>query len=216
MAALLAVGLGSKLFGKKVASLEDAVKASENVIDRHLKKLEIAVDTIKNSIVELNDSSAAVGEKLSKIEGREIEESDESKAESGNAVNNSESKVLVKEKQISKDYDPVGLEEQQNVVVAFRNAWDSIRIIFERIANSPKLDGRTRAAYLRVDRRSYEDLVDKLSAGKERHLSNRDIAMQAVRLRNRFKRGKMNPTAEDVSKMESYLNDLRRENYAQE
>lgn len=44
-----------------------------------------------------------------------------------------------------------------------RSAWEAVRDQLERLAVNPSIDGRTRAKYARIDRRSYYDLIDSMA-----------------------------------------------------
>jgi hypothetical protein len=190
----LAVLLGGRVFGGKVTDLKSAVEDSGKTIEVHLRSLDAAIDQITEGVKTLDSTNAAFGQKLASLEGGRSEPPEPSIA-------------------VAVAGDVVDIDGTKS---AFLLAWEEVRGIFESIANNPALDGRTRASYLRVDRRSYDDLITKMASGREPSLTNVDAAREAVRLRNRFRTGRAKPIQADVDTMRAFVGQLKNEPLAQD
>ena len=73
-------------------------------------------------------------------------------------------------------------------------SWTRIRDHLEAIADSPRIDGRTRAKYARIDRRTRGQLVAALDV--DRNLdADPALYREAIELWNRFKTRRATPSA---------------------
>lgn len=171
--AIIAVLIAQKLFGNRITTLQDSVQETEK-----------AIDVFKMS----------VEARLTEIEGLFNEVS------SGLQRSLADTQAAIHETQDAED-EPVEPGAEVSTHDRVLESWHNIRDRFEMIASSPNIDGRTRAKYSRIDRRSYYDLLVALKA--DGYLPNIDLANAATSLWYSCRR-KEEIAAEAAAKMEEY------------
>lgn len=178
LAAILGVLLGSWLFGRRVKDLTSAVEASDKVLQDHKNKVEADFEAIRGTVEGLDAQVGAAVETLGQLRG---------------AVGDIQS--------VAPAALPVqGPEEEDTPRGQLRVAWDAVRDQMEKLAANPEIDGRTRAKYARIDRRRYGDLQEAL-ARDGRLAGNATLFREAVELWQRFRSGRSEPSADDVTRM---------------
>jgi uncharacterized phage infection (PIP) family protein YhgE len=172
IAALGGVVLGWLLFSGRVRNLETALSTSESKVQDHLRKVESALKEYESTV---NDQLSSLSQQLSQLSGSVA---DIPTASQGSSI------------------EPAQQKAQDNM----RENWARIRDRLEEIASSPKIDGRTRAKYNRIDRRRYEDLVSALQSDEKLDADTTSYR-DAVELWQRFRTGRATPTADEVQTM---------------
>lgn len=150
IAAVMGVLLGWWLFAGKVKSLAEAVEHTEGILNGHK-------DATTNTLNEIVQQVASSLEAINTLRGQIADQ-----------VAAQEVAPILAEASILEARDTVEaygeLGEIETLAAPDRSAvvdaWDSIRAEIERLAADPGIDGRTRAKYSRVDRRSYKYLID--------------------------------------------------------
>lgn len=136
LGAVGAVILAQWLFKGKVADMKSAIAETTTAITQLKLHTENELERIRDSFSSVNGALAGIQETAAKTQA---------------AIH---------------DQEPPELQEQAQVEVAPKErlieAWYRVRDHIEEIASSPNIDGRTRAKYGRMDRRSYYDLVGVL------------------------------------------------------
>ncbi|WP_148292637.1 hypothetical protein [Paracoccus aminophilus] len=173
--------LGAKLFGGKVANIQSAIDASKRAVDGHVDNMDHALKLMKEKTEALSEVLAGLSSQVGRIESNQIESErpDEDIAGAGPEASESES------------YTKDDISE----------LWSGARDHLEEIASSPEIDGRTRAKYTRIDRRSYERLIDALS--HDGFITNgvADAARQASAMSRSFRRREAPPTRSEIEEM---------------
>lgn len=177
LAGVFAVITGGLIFGSKVASLQQAIKSTEQELERHIAKLETALTGVKQvvleKVAEVEAITLATGARAAEESGRDIESP-------------------VAEGKELKPTDPKA---------RLQSAWESIRAKLEATASDVSIHGRTRARYLQIDRRSYRALIDALTNDGRLSAVKAEL-ISAVDLRNQTKRGKLEVKEEHALQME--------------
>ncbi|SOC85451.1 hypothetical protein SAMN05421890_3948 [Ensifer adhaerens] len=145
IAAIGGVYIGGIIFGGKVKDIETALQVANNEIKRHLNQT-------SNGIVELENRLGGFGQKFS-----ELEEQISAAAESLGQLRGSVGDL---QKSTTETDEAPAIENTREQI---RDNWNAIRDQLEQKAASPHIDGRTRAKYARIDRRSYSDLIEQLN-----------------------------------------------------
>jgi hypothetical protein len=182
------VWLGGSLFGGRVTTLEGAAKAIEARVQEHLRTMETVLEQLKEDALSI---SQQVGRLSSSVD------------------------LLPKVGQLSGSVDLIPTsspapaaqtqQTQQDPRDIMLDSWGRIRDRLEAIAAAPeiggrKIDGRTRARYARMDRRRYAEFVDALDADGLLG-STAKIYRDALELWQKYRTGRIAPTAIDVKKM---------------
>jgi gas vesicle protein len=183
LAAIVAIVAGGLFFERKVNSLKDAIKTTERDLAEHISKLQTAIASVKENILE----------KVSEIEEITLLTGGRAASESGKDIGT---------EIVGGDEAGAVAEPLVEPRARFLSAWEAIRKLLETTVSDDKIDGRTRAKYLRIDRRSYRELIsvmlrDGLLTKLEAELD------RAVTLRNQIKRGRQEVTKELAEEMES-------------
>jgi hypothetical protein len=84
----------------------------------------------------------------------------------------------------------------------------------EMMATAENVDGRTRAAYARIDRRNYRDLIDKLRLNKHLKPDLPEDWKRVVELGSRNKRGHYNEN--EIEELNTLAKKLNIENFSSE
>lgn len=179
IAAVLGVLFGSILFGGRVKNIKEALDKIEQQLKSHASLVGDTLDRVKGD-----------------LEGLQVEVS-KARGDIQQAADAAEANAIV-----------AGVE--QNTVVApelpalgrLREAWEAVRVELERRSRDASIDGRTRAKYGRIDRRSYQSLIDLMTW--DENLSDEDAAMFSLALQiwMQHRNGRMEVSAESLSKIE--------------
>jgi hypothetical protein len=86
-------------------------------------------------------------------------------------------------------------------------AWIKVRDKVEQSAAQPHIDGRTRAAYARIDKRQYYRLIDAL-AERNHLIGNSERYRDALDLWMRFRSNRAQPTEAEVNRLEQIAEEL--------
>ena len=152
--AIAAVFVAQALFGRRISDLKEGVAQAEKsvgILKESLeKKLHNVQESFDTTLAGLQEAIANTQAAL--YESSEDDEQPQPKNE--NAVYSPDERV--------------------------REYWNEIRQRIESIASSPNVDGRTRAKYGRIDRRSYYDLIYAMCA--DGLIPNEDVAEEAIGL----------------------------------
>jgi len=184
VAAIIGVLLGTWLFSGRVRTLREAVAATDDVLKTHRNGVEATLELIREQFEILNVQTSATLENLGNLSSKveDIQSSEEATIA-----------AAVAQPIVPGQVPPPSRE-------ALRSDWEAIRNWLEAIAADPAVDGRTRARYSRMDRRSYLDLVTALE--NDGQLGDKGADMrEALQLWARFRTGRAAPTSGDVHRM---------------
>ncbi len=173
--ALFGVILGWGLLSGRVKDLKTSIDNSDVLLKKHEATIEATLSVTRDQLEQLNVQVAATLGGLNQMRGAAAE------PELPPAPAN----------------EPPGDEDSRRML---REHWASIRDHLEEIAADPRIDGRTRAKYGRIDRRSYLELIRSLDFdGALGDLTPR--YREALELWQRFRSGRATPSAQDLGKM---------------
>ena len=141
--AIVAVFLAQHIFKGRISDLKSAVGETEGLVKSFKASVDAQLNEVKDKFSELNAVTSAIQEGLSKTQAAVLERTDEQ--DQGAPQN-------------------VGIAVEADDRSRLKKAWHQIVDHIEAIAGSPNVDGRTRAKYGRIDRRSYYDLINALDA----------------------------------------------------
>lgn len=108
----------------------------------------------------------------------------------------------VTEAEAAPQADPQEAERQNEL----KSLWSEIRDRVEEIAADPNIDGRTRARYSRIDRRTFQRLIQALDADKRLGVNGPPL-MEAVNLWHKYRTGRLSVAPEALARMKE-LRDL--------
>lgn len=187
VAAIVAIVAGGMFFDRKVRSLQEAIKSTERDLEKHISNLQTALagvkDRVLEKVAEIEEITLATGERAANESGKDsLVDQIDAVEEAGAAPQVPEPKVRL------------------------MAAWEDIRTKLEATVSDEAIDGRTRAKYLRIDRRSYRDLISAILRDG-RLVPVEEQLFRAVALRNQFKRGRMEVSEANAEEMET-LRDL--------
>ena len=173
VAAIVGVLLGSVLFGRRVKGMEDAVRETE-----------LQVKGFQKAVDDLVETTSSIQESVGNIRGalpEGIPEQASPAVQSQNATD---------------------MGEWKNWYL-MRDLWNDVREEIERVSADPKIDGRTRAKYARIDKRNYSSLVSALA--KDGLLGpSVDSFQGAYNIWRGYKSGRANPQDTDLNLMRNY------------
>lgn len=182
-AALLGVVLGSVLFGGRVNTLERSLSRAEELLEKHRIAVTATLADIQQKLITLDEQAAANISTSNQILGNVIE-----LPESGQVDGTT--------------------EEQRDQSAELRAKWNAVRDELESEAANLEIDGRTRAKYSRIDRRSYPDLIAAMKAdGLLRGTA--DLYSRAVAIWHVNKNGRRQPSKEEISELSDILARIR-------
>lgn len=184
-AAIAGVLIGAVLFGNRVKDIESAIEQSKKSIDLHFATTEQTLAKVRDMAAELDAVVAAVPAQLNRLEIAVEQQGDIALAESSEA-----------------DVTDDGKNEAFDPRATIRQEWARIRDHLEALATDPEIDGRTRAKYMRIDRRSYGDFIEALEHDDTISGSVAQLAREAYSLRNSFKRRHAPPTHDELTRMQ--------------
>ncbi|MFN3858893.1 MAG: DUF4175 family protein [Caulobacter sp.] len=174
LAAIVGVILGWWLFSGRVKDLQSTLEETETILNKHRDQVEATLQGIAGRLAEMDEQFTGIQEALGQLRG---------------SVNVLESST-----------GSGGTDAQMDAREALREGWAAIRDKLEKIAADPKIDGRTRARYARIDRRRYADLIDALE--RDGRLGVRaNLYSEAVALFHRYRNGRQVPSTADVERM---------------
>lgn len=183
-AAVVGVLLGSWLFGGRVRDLQTALDASKQMVGDHRQHVEQSINEIQAKLAELETLFASTSETLGQVRGSIGDLS-------------------------ASDCEPRADIEHNNYRDSIRAGWERIRDTLETMAADPRIDGRTRAKYARIDRRNYHWLIESLDAdGRLGGASDR--FRESVDLWHRFRSGRTQPEREHAEQMANLQDSLTR------
>ena len=192
LAAIGGVLLGNKLFKGKLASLEQAMGESEERIDGHVRKLEALVEQV-------GDTSTKTAERVIQLAGDRVD----SPAHDDGADQ--------QERKESEDAAPISINDQASMKEKWLSEWKTIQRFIEECASNSSIDGRRRARYVRIDRRSYTDLIGalvqdgNLSGGEEIVSGIKSVVSDRQRLRN----GRVEVTQSELARIVGVAKKIR-------
>lgn len=138
--AIGAILLAQHFFRSRIADLKSAVKETEAVVDQFRESMNDKLSKINEDVGSLNAALSGVQASVAQTQAA-IHEGNQ---DDGEAV-------------------PTPPEDPRSTKERLSEEWHALVEHIERIASSPNIDGRTRAKYARIDRRSYYDLIGSLA-----------------------------------------------------
>ncbi|MBL4927286.1 hypothetical protein [Fuscibacter oryzae] len=177
LAGIIAALLGGWVFSKKVKSLEDAISDANDKLGLHVEGFKKEIDKLGERLKEIQEVTQETGEKVIR--------------QNADIVDRQEA---VQDLATSPDGD---------LKSKFSEAWEVVRSAIEDRAVDPSIDGRTRAKYLRIDRRQYRDLANALRADGNLNLDEGSV-FGAIELRQSYRNGRRVINIEDVAKMKTF------------
>ena len=138
--AISAVFLAQYFFRNRIADLKGAIKETETIVDQFRGSVNVQFGAITKSVGSLNESIGGVLASLAQTQ------------------------AAVREgQQAGEEAVPALADDHRSPKELLSENWYAIIEHIESIASSPNVDGRTRAKYARIDRRSYYDLIKSLN-----------------------------------------------------
>jgi hypothetical protein len=180
------------LVQRQSLQLKDCGREKSGCTYKHLSDLEKLTQGIQRSLTDLNTSNAAIGETIVRAEGQ--------RNEAVTQAPPGEAEMLAPVSATSSDSSD-GTHDEAVLWERLRKSWEGARNSIENAANSPSLDGRTRASFLRVDRRTYDQLIQKMhNAGV---IGANEEALELIRLRNKYRTRRTALLPADVDRAET-------------
>jgi uncharacterized protein (UPF0333 family) len=179
LGAILAIIIAGKYLSGKVKTLSEALDRSKAMMETHSDYVRETLSKVTDEVNVLKDAMSSLGEQSARIESNTIESSATQIPES---------------------------VEKHNVVAweEIRSAWFEARDRLESIANSENLDGRRRAAYGRIDRRSYYDLIERMERENELTVYEAGLFRSAVEIWHKYKNGRKAVDPQDLRKLKAF------------
>lgn len=138
--AVIAIILAQHFFKSRIADLKSAIKETESLVEQFRESMNEKLTAIDTDVSSLNEALAGVQASVAQTQAA-IHESNQG---DGEAV-------------------PIQPQGERSFKEELSGVWHDIIEHIEKIASAPSIDGRTRAKYARIDRRSYYDLFGSLS-----------------------------------------------------
>lgn len=160
--AVLGIVIASKFFSGKVKTLREALEESQSLLEVHSSSVKAKLADIEQKIATVDAQAGSLSLGVARIESNVIELTD--------------------------SVDETAPEPPSaDAWSALRTGWFEIRDELDRRASAEDIDGRTRAAYGRVDRRLIYELIERMR--EKRDLSARDARAfdEAFQIWNRYK-----------------------------
>lgn len=191
ISAVAGVLLGAVLFGNRVRDIETAIERSKETVELHFTKTEDTLAKVRDMAAELEAVVAALPAQLNRLEIA-VEQQGDTSLDDASGID------------LTDDPSTDELDPRANI----RRDWARIRDHLEALATDPKIDGRTRAKYMRIDRRSYGDFIEALEHDDTITGSAARLAREAYSLRNSFKRRHAPPTTDELTRMQSLADQI--------
>jgi hypothetical protein len=137
LGAVVAIVIAGRFFSGKVKTLSEALEESRRLLADHANAVRDTLAQITDEVNVLRNAVGSVGEQTARIES-----------------NTADAEALRQ----PDDLGHVALAAWEDL----RRQWLEIRDLIEADADSDELDGRRRAAYSRIDRRTYGLLIDRM------------------------------------------------------
>lgn len=185
---LLAVGLGSFFFSGKVKSIEDAIERSEKVVEAHLATLTTTLGAIAEKTSQLDEMLAALSPKVAELSAGFADQEQEAVQQDG-----------LHEPAVGPA--PQEGENGDTFRSEVRTLWFGVRDRIERMASAAHIDGRTRAKYMRIDRRSYPELIAVMRTDGNLGAPAAEAANQVFTAWARYRRAQFDPTANEMARL---------------
>ena len=170
--AVFGIFVASYFFSGRVKTLKDALDESQNLVQRYAADVRSALAEVTASIELLSGQASSLQTGVTRIEADLVEQAEQ-----------------------------VELIPASEPRERLRQDWLFIRDELEKRASSETVDGRTRAAFGRVDRRSYYDLIRKMEESGTLSAHDARTSRKAYELWQRHKNGKTSPSDSDLASM---------------
>lgn len=173
--AVLGIVIAGKFFSGKVKTLNEALATSQTLLEEHARAVAATLEVIRERISILDAQTGSLASGLGRIEANTVELTETAENPSSPAPE-----------------DPWD---------TLRTLWFEIRDELERRASDERIDGRTRAAYGRIDRRQYYLLIEKMTDRGSLGPRSSSLFRDALALWQGCKSGRAPVRSEDVEKM---------------
>ncbi len=180
-AALFGVLVGWWLFNGRVRDLKSAIEESDKLLKKHGTDVAEQLAGVRSQFEAFGGDFAAQMEVLGQL------------------------RSSVSDIQDATATEPEGADADRKDLV--RGLWYEVRDRLEALAADPVIDGRTRAAFARIDRRSYATLVAALDA-RGFLGGQRQLYLDAVALWSRYRNGRRRPTNVDMDRMQAIKDEV--------
>lgn len=216
LAAIVGVFLGSWLFSGKVRTIESAITASQEAIDGHLQKMDPHLEQLTSSTESIDAMSVTLRGKIDGLDAQFQELYRKLRELADRQTDGQEPRDDQTEALTSDSASSGGGGEQTNFSRSnqpavpppsrdqLRASWYRIRDAIEDTATNTDIDGRKRAKYMRIDRRSFGDLIAALVRDGYLVDDRADIARDAHALWQSFRTGRRQLNQSDVARMETF------------
>ena len=138
--AIGAIVLAQHFFKSRITNLQGAIEKTELVVQQFQASMAEKLAAIDRDVGSLNQALSGVQTAVSQTQAAIHENS-----------------------QIDDEEAPVAQQGNASFKEKLSQTWHELIEHIEQVASSPNIDGRTRAKYARIDRRSYYDLFGSLS-----------------------------------------------------
>jgi len=192
LAAIIGVALGSALFGRRVSDLKGAVEEAEKLLHGHKEQVETTLGVIREKIDGLDAQIASLGALRKSV--ADLDPQIASALQNLGDLRGQLSDVQAAAHIETSDSQASGNWER------IRDDWNIIKEKLEELAADPAIDGRTRAAYARIDRRQYWMLIDRLHRDGLLKGNAKQFRV-ALELWQRFKSGRAEPDQASLDRM---------------
>ena len=183
---LAALLIGYWALNGKVKSIEEAIASSQEMVERHLQNLTKTLADVQDKTAQLDEMLAALGPKVAALSADSAENDLDPPSLHEDAV------PVPSRPSVS---EQAGLSTREEV----KKLWHGVRDTLERIASDPSLDGRRRAKYMRIDRRSYYDLISSMKADETISATVADAAETLYAASKRYRRAHSGPSPEELA-----------------
>lgn len=174
--AVTGIIIAGKLLAGKVKTLSEALDESKRLLGEHSVAVTSTLKEITEEVNVLKDAVGGVGEQASRIESNVVD---------AEAIR-----------------QPEALEQDEVANWELvKSLWQDARDKLEEAANSDQLDGRRRAAYSRIDRRTYNELIDRMQRDGELSQQRARLFRDALAIWYRYRNGRMGVAAPDIARL---------------
>jgi hypothetical protein len=190
LAAIFGVLIGAFLFSGKVSDIKSAIDTTEGHINEHLRNLKDTTDSLSQKSADLDSLMGDLFQRFNKFEADEAAEDQGS------------DEAIEDETEVANEGDlSAGMASSVhlNLFDEIEALWEEVRNRIELIAAHKAIDGRTRGKYRRVDRRSYQNLIDLMEGDK--NLPSASEAKSAYQIRMRFRNRRKTPDSQDIEQL---------------
>lgn len=174
--AVLGIVIAGRFFSGKAKTLNEALAASQAMLEDHAAAVSVTLEGIRERISVLDAQTSSLASGLGRIEANTVE-----LAETGESPKS-----------------PTAGEDSWDTL---RALWFEVRDELERRASDERIDGRTRAAYGRIDRRQYYLLIEKMTDRGTLGPRASSLFSDALALWQGCKSGRVPVRLEDVKRM---------------